>query len=295
MVIALKITLYILSATALGLLYMGYARKFVARIDRRYGPPIYQQFIDILKLFSKKNLISHGVIFDLSVMMGLGGIIATLLFVPAANFYSFSNYGDLLVILYLLMIPALGMALGAGEAANPNASIGISRALILMLGYEIPFTFIFMAIMLTVKSTSLAQMAVFQQTHGFWFLWKMPFAALAMIAVLQGQLGEKPFDIMVAPHEIATGPMVEFGGKYLGMLFLFKAISIFVELTIFIDLFLGGAHNVIDLVIKQVILFSIVLMINAVYPRFRTEQTVKFYLLIPNTLALIEIIRVLVR
>lgn len=291
--VVLKLILYILFAVVMGLLYLGYARKFTARIHRRYGPPIYQQFLDVLKLFSKKNLISHGVIFDLGVVMGLGGIILTLLFVPAANFYNLSNYGDFLVIIYLIMIPSLGMALGAGEAANPNAIIGISRALIVMLGYEIPFTFVIMALMLIIGDTSLAGIIQYQQQENIWFLWKMPLAAIAMLAVLQGQLGEKPFEVMVAPHEIATGPMVEYGGKYLGMLFLFKAVALFVELTIFIDLFMGGANTILELVIKQLVLFSIILIINAVYPRYRTEQVVKFYIAIPNSLALIAVIKAL--
>ena len=65
--------------------------------------------------------------------------------VPGMN--GIAEKGGMIVLLYLTMIPSLGMALGVGQCANPNGSIGISRALTAMLAYDIPFVIvIFMAI-----------------------------------------------------------------------------------------------------------------------------------------------------
>ena len=103
-------------------------------------------------------------------------------------------------------------------------------------------------------------------------------------------LGEKPFDQPIAPHEIASGPMVEFGGKYLGMLMIWHAVAIIVELTLFIDLFFGGATNLLTWFIKILAVFIFALTINAVFPRFRIERAFGFYWKWPTIIAFLGLI-----
>jgi len=47
--------------------------------------------------------------------------------------------GNIIIIMYFMTIGYLGMAMGVAASGNPNATIGIARALSLMIGYEIPF------------------------------------------------------------------------------------------------------------------------------------------------------------
>ena len=46
--------------------------------------------------------------------------------------------GDLIVLIYLLMMPALAVILGSFASRNPLASIGGSREIKLMIAYELP-------------------------------------------------------------------------------------------------------------------------------------------------------------
>ena len=62
----------------------GVNRKIVARVQKRYGPKWYQEFLDIFKLLSKRS-VSHGWIFDFGVIMALGGIIGTAMFMPITS------------------------------------------------------------------------------------------------------------------------------------------------------------------------------------------------------------------
>jgi len=105
---------------------MGLGRKITARLQRRYGPPLWQPLYDIAKLFSKRTNISHGLMMDFSVIILLGGTLLSLFFLPNPYFKDFLASADIIVLLYLLLLPSLGMALGVGEVANPNGSIGIS-------------------------------------------------------------------------------------------------------------------------------------------------------------------------
>ena len=47
--------------------------------------------------------------------------------------------GDLIVVIYLSMIPAISLMLGGFASENPLASLGASREMKLMLSYELPF------------------------------------------------------------------------------------------------------------------------------------------------------------
>ena len=277
---------------AIGMLFNGIARKVVARIHNRVGPPVYQGYIDVFKLFSKRTNISHGWIFDLAALFSVSGIALAFLFLPVGGFTLLSGEGDLFLILYLLAIPALGFALGAGASGNPNAAVGIMRALMMMLAYELPLVMVIVAMMVYYDTTSLAKI-VEMQSGMKWAIGIPPFLLGAIIAdmALQGMLMEKPFDIPIAPHEIASGPLVEFGGKHLGAIMLYKMMGTVVETTLFVDLFLGGGTilsvsqfgwlayiiNFIVWFILILVVFLIAVIINAVFPRFRIEQALKFY------------------
>lgn len=278
-----------LIAFIIGGFFIGYGRKFTARIQNRYGPPIEQFFYDVGKTLSKVRNISHGAMFDVSVMMAATGAMVSLYFVPIFNLKMFSFQGDTLVLMYLLVIGPLGMALGAGEAANPNASIGISRALTAMVGYEVPFVIALIAVMHLSKSTNLFVITTAQSGWFHWNMIQLPLAFIATMVALQGKLNEKPFELIIAPHEIATGPLVEFGGKYLGFLQINHALHLFLELAIIVDLFLGGGGFFVFF-LKMLAVFTVVLIINAIYPRYKTEEAVNLWMGIPTILAIISLV-----
>lgn len=287
--------IYPLIAFVTGIYLVGYSRKFTARVERRIGPPWIQPFYDIVKLMAKKTNISHGLMHDFSMIMLLGGTLLTLYFIPVPGFHYFSQFGDMLVIMYVILIPSLGMALGVGETANPNASIGIARALMMMAGYEVAFAMAFVGLGMAYNTTSMFELIQIQQAGGFssWGLISHPFLGLAALIALQGMMGEKPFETFIAPAEIATGPMVEMGGKYLGMMFIQHMFAVFIELMIYINLFLGGARNWFELLIKLFVLFTVVISVNVVFGRFKTDNAVRFMWKYPVGLAIIGILIIL--
>ena len=292
--------LYLFLAIVIGLLFMGIARKVTARIQNRVGPPVYQNFIDAGKLLAKKSNIRHNWIFDLAPIFGLAGILVVLAFLPMGGYKMLSTEGDLILLLYLMAIPSLGFALGAGASGNPNAGVGVMRGLTLMLSYEMPFLLVLLSLMIFYNTASLATLLDKQMNYA-WAILMLPISALAADLALQGMMMEKPFDIPIAPAEIASGPMVEFGGKYLGMLMLFSAGSIVVETSLFVDLFLGGGivldpatYGLLAYVVNYLVwlglifvVWMIAILINAVFPRFRIEQAFKFYWKWPTIIAIL--------
>ncbi len=281
-------------AILIGLLFLGIARKVTARIHRRYGPPVIQPYFDTLKLLTKEDNITHGVMYMLGPAIGIAGSLLTLFFIPIGKYALFSMHGDLILVLYLGVIGSLGMALGAGDSGNPNAAIGVSRGLSLMLSYEFPLVLAIVGVILKYNTTSISAIIQKQVTSGWWAIFVIPLSALVFDIALQGILGEKPFDIPIAPHEINSGPMVEYGGKYLGMLQIFASLHLFTELALFVDLFLGGGANIITFSLKMLVVFLLAIFINAIMPRFRMDQAFKFYWKWPAILGLISLIFVFI-
>jgi NADH-quinone oxidoreductase subunit H len=265
----------------------------------------YQEFLDIAKLLSKRS-VTHGWIFDFGVIMALGGIIATAMFMPiTADIMAFAGYDNFFIFVYLLAVGMLGMAMSASGSGNPLASIGVMRALTTMLAYEVPFMVVILTIINLTGTSSVSAIAVAQQNGDYiWFLIALPLGGIVAYIALIGMLGKKPFETYIAPAEIASGPMVEYGGKQLGMLFIMHEITVFIEVSLFVHLFLGGAATdfgfdsdflnialgVLVFVTKYVIVYTSINIVSNVYARFKIDQVVVFFYKWPLFLAVSQAI-----
>jgi NADH-quinone oxidoreductase subunit H len=96
-----------------------------------------------------------------------------------------------------------------------------------------------------------------------------------------------PFDTPIAPAEIASGPMVEYGGKHFGMLMLQHEFATLVEVGLFVNLFLGGG-NLLEYLIKYFLVYTLVTLIYSVSARFRIENVVTYFYRVPIILSLIQ-------
>lgn len=272
----------------------GIQGRIVARVQKRVGPRWYQSFMDIFKAMSKRS-ISHGWVYDFGVIMALGGIMATLIFMPIAGFTSFSGMDNFFVITYLLAVGMLGMAMSAVGSGNPWASIGVSRALIQMVAYEVPFIIVVFAMIFGFKTASLTGLAAIQQSGGVlgWNLIRLPLGAIVGFISLMGMLGKKPFDTFIAPAEIASGPLVEYAGKHLGMLMVMHEFTTVVEVSLFTNLFLGGGVTLLGFLAKYFVVYTIINLISAVVGRLKIDQVVLFFYKIPIALALVQAVVVI--
>ncbi len=292
--------LTVILAFAVGMTYGGLTRKVIARVQNRVGPKFYQNFLDLLKLQSKRTNINHGVMQHLGPAFTIVSSITVLMFVPVLitgdnSWYStwFPNlnfHGDLILILYIMPFGPLGLALGAGQTGNPNSAIGVSRGLSQMAGFEIPFVMALIALMVQYHTTSITEILRIQAESGVWNLFANPAATIAAIFAMFGMFRYSPFDIVGAPAELASGPISEFGGKYLGTMMTAGSIFTFAKLTLYVDIFFGGAHNLVELVVKTFLLYMIPVMYGLVSPRYRTEQAITYFWKWPLVLGALGII-----
>ena len=292
-----------------GLLLAGFDRKVLARMQRRVGPPILQPFYDFFKLMGKETLIPAAArpgIYKLAPVIGMVSLSLMMLFFPIfGHRAAFGTAADLIVILYLLTIPAVMLIIGGTASGSPFAGVGISREMVIMLGYELPLVLVLLSVAKKVGgdslSFSLQSIADWQLANGcLLFHWSMIPAAIAFLLVIPAEVGTQPFDVAEAETEICEGPLVEYSGAPLAIFKLNTALKMFVMTALFCVLFLGGIDLGAYWLLGGALLFVICLLltllcmtfVHAFTARLKIEHLFKYFWTVVAGLALISLILV---
>ena len=289
--------LTLLIVAVYGLLVGAFIERTIAKVQGRIGIPYRQPFINILKTFAKRTAVSHGIMFFLGPVFRLAGGIGTLAFIPviygSETFANFSFAGDLFLVIYFMFFGQLGMALGAGESGHPYSAIGIARGLSQMTAYEVPFALAVISIVIQYDTLSITEIVAAQQ--GGWQHWTLFtnwVATLAAMLAFLGMTGYSPFDIFLAPQEIPIGPPTEFHSAFLSMLQTNRALFGATKLILFMNLFFGGATGWIELMVKTLAIYMVAVVVGVAFPRFRVDQSIRFFFRIPTLVGIISIIYV---
>ncbi len=273
-------------SSSVGLFLCWVDRKIAARIQSRIGPPWYQCYADIFKLMCKVMIIPKGskkTGFLLAPLIGLAGMSLVSTIVCKVNIRpDVSFIGDLIVVLYLLILPSLALILGGSSSRNPFGAIGSAREMKMILAYELPFLIAIITVVIKARSIILGEIVGFQSLQGV--LISNPSCGVAFLVSLvciQAKLGYIPFDIPEAETEIIGGPLAEYSGVALAMFKLTNAMSLFILPIFLMTLFLGGIHfNVRGVLVAFSEFFTIlmlIILVKSIFPRLRIDQAVKFF------------------
>ena len=313
----------------IGLLLCGIDRKAVARMQKRVGPPVLQPFYDFFKLCGKETIVpaaASRTTFMLAPLVGLAALVVIQLFIPVFNFRVFRNLpevADMIVILYLLLIPAVSVMLGGAATGSPYAGIGLSREMVTVLAVELPLVMVLLSVAKAVGNElgtglvfSLSGVVDYQAAHGslIGHISMIP-AALAMLLIIPGETGNHPFDAAEAETEICEGLLAEYSGAPLGIYKLSHAVKMLTLTSLFVALFLGGIGTGVEHLVAAVgltgaiagavslilqvlilVLLCIVLtlvtisFVHAVTARLKIEQLFKYYWTVVTGLALISLV-----
>lgn len=291
-----------------GMLLCGIDRKLVAKMQKRVGPPILQPFYDFFKLCGKETIVpaaAERISFMLAPLLGLAALVVIQLFIPVFSFTAFYGMADVIVILYLLLIPAISIILGGAASGSPYAGVGLSREMVTIISCELPLVLVLLAVAKTVGSAmgtglcfSLSDIAAYQEINGSLItrISMLP-AAAAMLLVIPGETGSHPFDTAEAETEICEGLLAEYSGAALGVFKLSHAVKMLTLSSLFAALFLGGLGTGI-LVLDALLLFLLcagitavsISLVHAVTARLKIEQVFKFYWTVVSLPALLSLV-----
>ena len=239
----------ILAALFFGLLLLGLHRKVVARIQKRPGPPVWQEFLHAAKFFWKQTWVpktASSLMFVGIVLVGIGIWVAALLVVIAG--------GNILIIFGIYMLQKIvehGFGLSSG---SPYGKFGGVRSVI-SAASEIPLFVSVAAIALFTHSLALRDIVAYQAVHGPLLL-IVPPAAFAMFLVLLSKMPGGPFSV-VEGKELVSGYKTEHFGFFRAGLYVCDGLKTTVLLWTFVLVFIGGlptAGFIIVMVILMIIL-----------------------------------------
>ena len=269
-------------------------RKVYARLQNRMGPThtgrwgMLQPVADFVKLMSKEDIVpdkADKTLFTLLPIFGLAIVATAGLLLPVwhysidtPGFNSFS--GDIIVVLYLLSLPTLIFFLAGWSSTNVFSTIGGTRVLTMLFGYEVP---LFMAVLspaILVNSWRLVEIATFYQKRPLLILPNLLGFVIAVICV-QAKLERTPFDIPHAETEIVGGTFTEYSGKKLGFFRLMIDIELVVSSGLVATVFLGGFPGglwlgFLNFVVKTLFVIFFLSLIRALTSRIRVDQVVSF-------------------
>jgi NADH-quinone oxidoreductase subunit H len=256
-------------------------RKVTARVQWRVGPPLLQPFYDFVKLLGKETLVpttASRSVFLAAPIAGLAAVTLVSTILWLTNLRGISFVGDLIVVVYLLVVPSLALMIGGMASGNPLAGTGASREMKLLLSYELPFLICLATVILkSGMSISLARVAatpVVASVSG-------AVAAVVALLCVQAKLGFTPFDVAEAETEIMSGPYIEYSGVSLGVFKLTQAMMLFTLPALLITLFLGGINlsgwGVLWTILKFLAILVLIILIKNTNPRVRIDQAVRFF------------------
>jgi NADH-quinone oxidoreductase subunit H len=289
-----------------GLAYLGIDRQLVARMQSRIGPPLVQPFRDVSKLLMKENIVPDGALkwlFQVSPVLCVMGSAALLLYIPLFGQPAlFAGSGDLILVVYLLMVPSLALVVGGFASSSPYATVGSQREMVIMIGYEFPLAVSVVALAWRVLQVAdghsfafamLAQYPVWDLVGPIGFIGALLLFA-ALLAVTPGELGRIPFDIAEAETELAGGLLVEYSGRNLALFYLGNAIRGFAVLSLVVALFfpygisaLAGipagawaflADGAFFLLKVFLVMFVAIALVRAAMARFKITQASTLYI-----------------
>jgi NADH-quinone oxidoreductase subunit H len=278
-----------------GMLLGALIQKIAARAGRRYGIPIYQNYVDLIKNYGLRSSITHGVMFYLGPVFRLSGGVGLLLFVPSIyGSYMFSNLsfaGDLILALYFVFFGTLGMALGAAESGHPHAAIGITRGLSQVTAAELPLALAVFSVALQYHTLSVTDIVAAQQGGVLhWTVFTNPLAVAAAMLGFLGSMMRPPFDVVLAPQEIPIGPPTEYHSSYLALMQTNRAIFPVAKMVIYMNLFFGGATDWPIFFLKIFLIYMWSALVGVVFPRFRVEQSIRWFLVWAVPLGVLSIV-----
>jgi NADH-quinone oxidoreductase subunit H len=276
-------------------------RLVVARLQGRVGPPWFQPLADFIKLMTKEDVLptgAHERACAALPMVSLAAVLTAALYVPVGGLAASGFEGDLIVVLFLLSIPALAYFLAGWLSVSVFSVVGGTRALLQYFAYEVPFLMAFVGPAVLSRSWFISRITALQ-SQTVWMVLIQPVGFLLALVGLIGKLKRSPFDIPKAKSEIGAGPLTEFSGRKLALWHLTLHIKTVVGIFLLVNVFLGGSFSELAAPTALVFGFKVLFVLLALsvagvlYARLRIDQLASLGWRVLAPLALVQMLAVI--
>jgi len=273
-------------------------RRIIARFQERVGPPWYQPLADFIKLLAKEDTVPTGTPATMAAllpMVSLASVLTAAMYIPVAGVTPASFEGDLIVVLFLLSIPALAYFLAGWISVGVYSVIGGSRSLLQYFSYEVPFLMALAGPAILSGSWSISQIVAYQ-SQTTWGALTQPVGFLMALIGLIGKLKRDPLDIPKAKSEVVAGSLTEFSGRKLALWHLTMDMQTVVGIFLIVNLFVGESRffDVLPAFpifgLKAVTILLLLSLTSALYARLRIDQLTDLGWRLLAPLALLQLV-----
>lgn len=274
-------------------LLAGVINKVKARLQARRGPRLLQPYYDLLKYFKKEAVLSREaswltvvtpyVVFAATVTSGL--------LLPLV-WKGTGIGGDLLLFVYLLALARFFTAIAALDSGSSFGGMGVSREMALNTIIEPAFLLAVLAVILHTGTTSFTGiLSTLAQPEMPYINLAYVLALVAMLLVILAETGRIPIDNPDTHLELTMiheGMMLEYSGRYLGLMVLSSMVKQFLLVGLFVLLILPFGQPDITgwetaamsaglLLLKMLALGVVLAVIEMIYAKLRLYQVPKLF------------------
>ena len=242
--LALSILLQLALLLALSPLLSGCIRNWKAKLQNRRGSPIWQPYLDLVKLLRKDMVISEHASWIFRAMpyvLFISTLLAGLMMPLISQVAPLSLFGGALAFVGLLALGRFFLALGGLDAASAFGGMGSSREMTISAIAEPALMLAIFTVAITAGSTNLSQMLVAAQGP----TWKLlnpahVLAFAALFIVLLAETGRIPIDNPATHLELTMiheAMILEYSGRYLAFVEWSASIKQLVLMALLVNVF----------------------------------------------------------
>ncbi len=317
LIIEASIKSFLIFAIAMGgFAYMTWIeRKFIARLQNRYGPNragpfgLLQPMADGIKLFFKEELTPAGadkVIFTLAPIITLLPALLVFAVIPIGGSFNLFGVERRLVlapglnvgVLYILAITSIavyGITMAGWSSNNKYALLGGLRSAAQMISYELAMGLAVLAVVLTAGTLDVQK--IIDAQSGLWFIFIQPVAFAIYLITTIAEVNRAPFDLPEAEQELTAGYHTEYSGMKFALFFAAEYIKMIAVSALGATLFMGGWRGPfvdtypllgpVYFALKTLLALVVFVWIRATLPRLRYDRLMAFgwKVLLPLSLA----------
>lgn len=257
-----KILLIVISPL-IGCLLSGVERKLNARLQHRVGSPLLQPLYDVLKLFSKENVVvtkyQNLFIYSYFIFVVLSLLLLILGF-------------DLLMIIFVFTIANISFIVGSMSTGSPYARLGGQRETMAMLAYEPILLIYIVGIYMLTGSFNVSAL----QSWGKPMIMYLPLIFISMLFIMIIKFKKSPFDFSSsheAHQELVKGMTTEYSGPALAII----DITHWIEYVFLLGLmFLFSSNNIVLGIAISIGTFLFTIIIDNITARLNWQWMLKF-------------------
>ncbi len=223
---------------------VGFVRWLKARLQNRRGAPCWQPYLELRKLFAKEVVVSDNAswLFRAAPFVVFASVVAVTVLVPVLAVPSpLDAVGDLIVVVYLLLLGTFFLALAGLDPGSAFGGMGSSREMTVAALAEPTTALAIFALALSAGSTNLGQIVARTMADPAGALSPGHLLAFgALFVVTLAETGRLPVDNPATHLELTMiheAMVLEYSGRYLALIEWAAAVKLLVFCTLLANLF----------------------------------------------------------